>query len=77
MKKKTTVSSVMASPLGSWLKAFLSVVLSLYLVDLSQGRDLFDWDILLVKKLVTAGVVSLLPNLINWLNPQYTYNNQK
>ena len=77
MKKNTVLNNLMASPVGSWLKAFFSVILSLYLVELSQGRDLFNWDLALVKTLVTAGVVSLLPNLINYLNPKYSYNNKK
>lgn len=75
--KHKKFTSVMASPFGSWLKAFLSVVLSLYLVELTNGRDLFAWDLNLVKSLFTAGFVSLLPNLINYLNPAYTYNTKK
>ena len=71
---KKKLNNIMASPIGSYLKAFLSVILSLYLVELSQGRNLFAWDLDLVKKLLTAGIVSLLPNIINWLNPSYTYN---
>lgn len=54
---------------GSWVKVFLTAVLTVYFAELSAGYDLFSMDILMMKKLSTAGVLSLLPIIINALNP--------
>lgn len=65
------MKKVMASPFGSFLKAFLATILTQYLIELQQGTDLFSMDILMVKKLITAGLVANIPVIINWLNPNY------
>jgi len=54
---------------ASWLKVFASAVLGAYLIELQNGINLFSWDLNMVEKLLTAGVVSTLPIIINWLNP--------
>lgn len=55
--------------LGSYLKVFVSAVITLYLAELSQGHDLFSFDIPMAKKLVSAGVVAVLPIILNAVNP--------
>jgi len=54
---------------ASWLKVFISSVFGAYLIELQNGINLFSWDLNMVEKLLTAGVVSTLPIIINWLNP--------
>ena len=57
---------------ASWLKVFASAVLGAYLIELQNGINLFSWDLNMVEKLLTAGFVSTLPIIINWLNPSDT-----
>ena len=54
---------------ASWLKVFASAVLGAYLIELQNGRQLFDWTFDMVESLLTVGVVSMIPIIINWLNP--------
>ena len=54
---------------ASWLKVFASAVLGAYLIELQDGRQLFDWTFDMVESLLTVGVVSMIPIIINWLNP--------
>ncbi len=63
------------SPAGSWVKVFLAAVLGFVLTNISNGVDVFsiDW-----KSLLSAGIASVLPVIINWLNPNDTrYGNGK
>lgn len=69
---KTQIRNFLTTPAGTFIKGFVSIILSLWLVELSNGHDLFSLDMLMVKKLLTAAIVSNLPVLINWLNPSYT-----
>ena len=54
---------------ASWLKVFITTILSTYLIMLSNGHKLFSWDIGMVENLLTAGFVSSIPIIINALNP--------
>ena len=45
---------------GSWLKTFLAAALATYL---AVGLD--------VDAIANAALVSVLPSIINWLNPNY------
>lgn len=45
---------------GSWAKTFLATALSTYL---AVGLD--------ANAIVTAAAASVLPSVINWLNPNY------
>jgi len=54
---------------ASWIKVFISAVLGAYLIELQNGRQLFDWTFDMVESLLTVGVVSMIPIIINWLNP--------
>lgn len=53
---------------GSYLKTFLSVVLTLVLTQLASGLSVLqlDWGII-----ANGALVSFLPVLINALNPKY------
>lgn len=62
----------LSSPIGSFLKVLLAAILSTYLIMLSNGQRLFSWDRNMVEHLFTAGFVSTIPVLINWLNPKDT-----
>ena len=54
---------------ASWLKVFASAVLGAYLIELQNGVNLFSWNLEMVESLLTVGVVSMIPIIINWLNP--------
>lgn len=55
---------------GSWLKVFISSILTAWLLMLTNGQQLFSWDLQMVENLLTVGVVSTLPIVINYLNPK-------
>ncbi len=46
---------------GSWLKTFVAAALATYLA--------VGWDI---EAIANAAAASVLPSIINWLNPSYT-----
>lgn len=52
--------------LKSWIKVFAATVLSLFLAD---GGDVFGVDWSDVRTYVAAGVASVLPLVITWLDP--------
>ena len=54
---------------ASWLKVFIASVLGAYLVELQNGTNLFTWNLDMVESLLNVGVVSMIPIIINWLNP--------
>lgn len=56
----------MNAMLKSWVKVFAATVLSLFLVD---GGDVFGVDWADVRTYLAAGVASVLPLIITWLDP--------
>lgn len=62
------MKKVLTTPLGTFLKGFISSVLTLWM---AYGNDLFSLDMDMVRKIAGAALVSNLPVIINWLNPQY------
>lgn len=65
------MKNIFNTPLGTSIKAFLSVVISLYLAELADGHQLFQFDWVMWQKILTGALVSTLPAIINWLNPNY------
>lgn len=55
--------------LKSWMKVFAATVLSLFLAD---GGDVFSVDWADLRTYVAAGVASVLPLIITWLDPNDT-----
>lgn len=51
---------------GSYLKVFTATILSLVLVNVTAGKDLFSIN---YKEILSGAIVSFLPIIINWLNP--------
>lgn len=51
---------------GSYLKVFVTVMLTTYL---AMGKDVFDLDAESIKMLISAAFTSSIPILINALNP--------
>lgn len=66
------MKKLLTTPLGTFIKAFLSIVLAMWVGELSNGHDLFTMDLPMVKKIIVAGLVPNIHILVNWLNPQYT-----
>lgn len=60
------------TPFGSFTKVFLAAVLTTYLILLSNGNKLFTWNKDMLEHLLTAGLVSAIPVIINWINPNDT-----
>ena len=54
------------TPVGSWIKVFLSALLGFVLTNIMNGVDIFSMD---WKSLVAGALSSVLPVIINWLNP--------
>lgn len=61
------MKQLMASPFGTFIKAFLTTVLSMAIVD----GDIFSIDLQGLKNIVNVALVSTLPIVINWINPAY------
>lgn len=53
----------------SWVKVFAATVLSLFLAD---GGDVFSVDWTDLRTYLAAGVASVLPLIITWLDPTDT-----
>lgn len=70
--KKQVMNKFLTTPFGTFIKAFIATTLTLYLVELQQGVQLFSMDVLMIQKLFTGGLVANLPVIINWLNPHYS-----
>jgi hypothetical protein len=67
-----------STAIGSYCKIFISGVLTLYMAEMSNGVDLFSFDWAMGKKLISAGVISILPVIYNSLNPHdVRYGNKK
>lgn len=52
--------------IGSYIKVFLSAMITFYI---AEGSDLFSFDIVMAKKMLSVGFGSILPVLYNALNP--------
>jgi len=56
---------------GSWVKIFLSAILTMIVVK----NDIYS---VTLKECLSAGIISILPIIINYLNPNDTrYGKQK
>lgn len=58
---------LMASPLGTFLKVFLSTVLTMWIAM----DNIFAVDVTALRAIISAGVVSAMPVVLNYLNPEY------
>lgn len=59
------VGKFLAGPVGSWLRVAVTVILSMWLADLTSGESwTFDWS-----AYALGAVVALLPVIIAFLNP--------
>ena len=65
------MKKLLTTPIGTFIKSFLSIVLAMWVAELANGHDLFSMDIAMIKKLIVAGLVPNIHVLVNWLNPAY------
>lgn len=65
MAKKKFIDTL----LGNFVKHFVYAALGIYIYELTKGYDPFDFNILMVKKIASAGLVAALPTLQNYFNP--------
>lgn len=61
------MQKLLASPFGTFIKVFLSTILTMWIAM----DDLWAMDMHTLKSLASAGVVSAMPVILNYLNPQY------
>jgi hypothetical protein len=54
------------SPVASWLRSFLAIILAMFLAD---GADLFAVELSDLRAWVAAGFAATLPVVVRWLNP--------
>ena len=59
----------MNAMLKSWIKVFAATILSLFLAD---GGDIFSVDMGDLRVYLAAGVASVLPLVLTWLDPSDT-----
>ena len=70
------MSKFMASPFGTFLKAFLTAVLTLVVAKYNEG--ILCVDTACLQDVLVASIFATLPVIINFLNPQYkNYGFQK
>lgn len=73
-RKKQWLASLMVTPLGTFIKDCIQLLLAFWAAEVFSAGSIFipvdkEW----ISKLV---IVCILPNfhvLYNWLNPQYTH----
>jgi len=53
---------------GSYVKIFLSGIVVLISTDIAKGVDIFHFDIPRLKEILIAGLIPVLPILLNYLN---------
>jgi ABC-type Fe3+-siderophore transport system permease subunit len=63
------MSKIFAGPLGSFLKAFITAMLTLFVAKYNEGVLCVDTACL--KDVVLAALFATLPVIINYLNPNY------
>jgi len=51
---------------AGWIRVFVSAMILQFMLE---GYDLFSFDLLMLKKVVAAGVAAVLPVIYNALNP--------
>ena len=64
-----SISKLMASPFGSFIKAFAVAFLSLLAARQKDGALCFDVNC--IKDLLLASTFAIIPVIINWINPEY------
>lgn len=63
-------SKFLNTALGSYLKIFITAILTLFLAELTQGYNIFTMDMAMVHKLIVTGLLAVLPVILNALNKQ-------
>lgn len=55
-----------SSPIASWLRTFVAIILTLFIAD---GADIFGIDATDLRGYFAAALVATLPVVVRWLNP--------
>lgn len=59
----------MATPLGSFIKAFVVAILTI--IGSRQADGTLCFDATCIKDILIASTFAIIPVVINWINPQY------
>lgn len=63
------MKQLLASPLGSFLKAFVVAILTTMTYEYQQGNLCTSWDCF--RPMLWAAVYATIPVVVNYLNPNY------
>lgn len=69
--QKATKRTVFLRKLETFVKTFLSSVLTILLYRYNEGEDVMSFDPVMWKAIFGAAIFSNLPVIINALNPNY------
>ena len=64
-----SISKFFASPVGTFIKAFVVALLSLLAARQKDGTLCFDANC--IKDILFSSVFAIIPVIINWINPEY------
>ena len=64
-----SISKFFTTPLGSFVKHFLTAFLTVLIAENQKGIVCFDSQCL--KSALIAATFAILPVILNWLNPNY------
>lgn len=54
------------SPVASWLRTFVAIILAMFIAD---GADIFAVDATDLRAFLAAAFAATLPAVVRWLNP--------
>jgi len=57
------------SPIASWLRTFVAIVIAMFIAD---GADIFNVTTDDLRAFLAAGFAAALPAIVRWLNPADT-----
>ena len=64
-----SISKFFASPVGTFVKAFVVALLSLLAARQKDGTLCFDANC--IKDILISSTFAIIPVVINWINPEY------
>ena len=68
---KTLFLKFLASPLGTWMKTFIAILVVAYLRQVEAAQTIITFDRAGLYRFIAAGLISMLPVILNWFNAHY------
>lgn len=57
------------TPLASWIKVFTTVIFSEVVSSIVTKHNIFSWDLSMWENIISSALLSMLPVICNYLNP--------